>query len=229
MCIRDSIETANLTLLNPIAGQKFEYENVTETAFAKNGSILTFITLKKDSIDSVAVKVFDTRSLKLQKIFERPGYAKKITSTIDGKQVAFLYTQDTAKVKRFGLYLWDDKTQAAQLIADTSKAGIYAGWEVSENGNPGFAEDGSKLYFGTAPKKMTESKDTLLEEEKVKVDIWSWNDARLQSQQLKSLDDDLKRNYLAEYRVADKKIIQLADTLLEQVRTYRKGLSLIHI
>ena len=217
------IETASLSLLNPISGKKFESENVTESAFAKNGNILTFITLKKDSIDSVAVKVFDTRSLKLQKIFERPGFAKKITSTNDGKQVAFLFTQDTSKIKRYGLYLWDEKMQDAQLIADTSKAGIYAGWEVSENGNLNFAEDGSKLYFGTAPKKMPESKDTLLEEEKVKVDIWSWNDARLQSQQLKSLDDDLKKNYLAEYRIADKKIIQLADTLLEQVRTYRKG------
>lgn len=217
------IETANLRLLNPLTNQKYDAENVTETAFAQNGKILAFISLRKDSIDAVAVNVFDTRSLQLQKIFTQPGFAKKITASADGKQVAFLFTPDTVKVKRFGLYLWDDKTQVTRLIADTSKNGIIAGWEVSENGNLNFSDDGSKLYFGTAPKKMPEPKDTLLEEEKVKLDIWSWNDARLQSQQLKNLDDDLKNNYLAVYRMADKRIVQLADTLLEQVRTYRKG------
>ncbi|MDO9254270.1 MAG: prolyl oligopeptidase family serine peptidase [Bacteroidales bacterium] len=217
------IETANLTLLNPIANQKFESENVTETAFAKNGSLLTFITLKKDSIDSIAVNIFDTRSLKMQKIFEKPGFAKKVMAANDGKSVAFLFTSDTAKVKRYGLYLWDEKSNKTNLVADTSAVGVPSGWEVSENGTLVFSDDGNKLYFGTAPKKLPESKDTLLDEEKVKVDIWSWNDGRLQSQQLKKLDDDLKKNYLSVYRIAEKRIVQLADTLMEQVRTFRKG------
>ncbi len=217
------IETWNLTILNPVTNQKSESENVTETNFAKNGNLLVFITLKKDSMDSTAVNVFDTRSMKAQKIFERPGFAKKVTAANDGKSVAFLYTSDTAKVKRYGLFLWDEKSNKTIRVADTATSGIYSGWEVSENESPNFSDDGSKLYFGTAPKKMPEPKDTLLEEEKVKVDIWSWNDGRLQSQQLKGLEDDLKRTYKAEYRITDRRVIQLADTLLEQVRTFRKG------
>ncbi len=217
------IETANLTLLNPISNHKFEYDSVTEMAFAKNGNLLTFITLKKDSIDSIAVNIFDTRSLKLNKIFERAGFAKKVISANDGKSIAFLYTSDTAKVKRYGLYLWDEKSNKTILVADTASIEIPSGWEVSENGSLSYSDDGSKLYFGTAPKKLPESKDTLLEEEKVKIDIWSWNDTRLQSQQLKRLDDDLKKTYQALYRMADKRIVQLADTLIDQVRTFRKG------
>ncbi len=217
------IETANLTILNPVTNQKSESENVTESAFAKNGNILAFITLKKDSIDSTAVNVFDTRSLKLQKIFERPGFSKKVIASNDGKSVTFLYTSDTSKVKRYGLYLWDEKSNKTIMVADTSTIGVPSGWEVSENGSLSFSDDGSKLFFGTAPKKMPEPKDTLLEEEKVKVDIWSWNDGLLQSQQLKRLEDDLKKTYLAEYRFSDKRIVQLADSLAEQVRTFRKG------
>jgi len=216
-------ETNNLKILNPLAQHEFNYENVTETAFAKNGNLLAFITLKKDSIDSIAVNIFDTRSLKVMKIFEKPGFAKKIVSSNDGKSIAFLYTADTAKVKRYGLFLWDEKSNKSALVADTSTIGIPAGWEVSENGNLSFADDGSKFYFGTAPKKLPESKDTLLDEEKVKVDIWSWNDARLQSQQLKNLDDDLKRSYLAVYRIADKRVLQLADSVVDQVQIFRKG------
>lgn len=217
------VESYNLSLFNPIANQKSDYENVTETAFAKNGSLFSFITLKKDSIDSIAIQVFDTRNLKLQKIFEKPGFAKKITLTNDGRQLAFLYSSDTAKVKRYGLYLWNEKTKNPVIVADTSKAGIAPGWEVSENGNLSFADDGSKLYFGTAPKKLPESKDTLLDEEKIKLDIWSWNDGRLQSQQLKNLDEDLKKTCISVYRIEDKRIIPLADTLVDQVRTFRKG------
>ena len=217
------IETANLTLLNPVSNQKFESENVTETAFAKNGNLFTFITLKKDSIDSIAVNVFDTRTLKHHKIFERAGFAKKVTAANDGKSIAFIYTSDTAKVKRYGLYLWDEKSDKTVLVADTTSKEIPSGWEVSENGSLSYSDDGSKLYFGTAPKKLPESKDTLLEEEKVKIDVWSWNDTRLQSQQLKRLDDDLKKTYQAVYRISDKRIVQLADTLVDQVRTFRKG------
>jgi dipeptidyl aminopeptidase/acylaminoacyl peptidase len=217
------IETANLTLLNPVSNQKYESENVTETAFSKNGNLLTFITLKKDSIDSISVNVFDTRTLKLNKIFEKPGFAKKVVAANDGKSIAFLYTSDTAKVKRYGLYLWDEKSDKTILVADTASSAIPSGWEVSENGSLSYSDDGSKLYFGTAPKKHPESKDTLLEEEKVKIDVWSWNDTRLQSQQLKRLDDDLKKTYQALYRIEDKRIVQLADTLIDQVRTFRKG------
>jgi dipeptidyl aminopeptidase/acylaminoacyl peptidase len=219
----NEVETNNLAIFSPLTNQQFNYENVTESAFSKNGNLLTFITLKKDSIDSIAVNVFDTRTLKMTKIFERPGLAKKIVTDNSAKSVAFLFTSDTAKVKRYGLYLWDEKTKNTVLVADTSTIGIPSGWEVSENGSLSFADDGSKLYFGTATKKLPESKDTLLDEEKVKVDIWSWNDARLQSQQLKSLDEDLKKNYLSVLRLADKKIIQLANSVIEQVRTYRKG------
>ncbi len=216
-------ETFNMGISNPVSKQNFIYENVTESTFSKNGNLIAFISMKKDSIDSVSVAVFDTRTLKMTRIFEKPGFAKKVTADNSGSSVAFLYTADTAKVKRYGLYLWDEKFKTILLVADTAATGIPAGWEVSENGNLSFADDGSKLYFATAPKKMPESKDTLLDEEKVKVDIWSWNDARLQSQQLKNLDEDLKKSYLSVYRVAEKRIVQLADTLLEQVRTFRKG------
>ena len=70
---------------------------------------------------------------------------------------------------------------------------------------------------------MSMPKDTLLDEEKTKVDIWNWQDGRLQSQQLKELDNDLKQSYSAVYRIPDKKIVQLADTLITRIKTIKKG------
>ncbi len=219
----NEVETWQLTIANPVSGAKFTAENVTESAFSKNGLICVYVTLKKDSIDSTSVGLFDTRNLQSRKLFEGPGLAKKVVTDDAGRQLAYLYTSDTAKVKRYSLNFWNDKAIAPFKVADTAAQGIPAGWEVSDNGSLSFAEDGSKLYFGTAPKILPQPKDSLLDEEKIKVDIWNWQDGKLQSQQIKELDEDLKQTYLAVYRVAEKKILQLADTLIPKVKTIRKG------
>ncbi len=217
------VETALLTIVNPLTGSKFIFENVTEVAFSKNGGLCSFITLKKDSVDSTAVHSFDTRNLTEKKLFEQKGLAKKIITDDTGRLIAWLYTGDTAKVKRFSLNLWEEKKAAFRIVADTSSQGMIKNWEVSENGRMNFSDDGGKLYFGTAPKILPQPKDTLLEEEKVKIDLWNWQDGRLQSQQLKELESDLKQSYLAVYRICENKIIQLADTLITRVKTLSKG------
>ncbi|MBK7171994.1 MAG: S9 family peptidase [Bacteroidales bacterium] len=216
-------ETYTLTLQNPLSGFVLTVDNVTESSFSKNGFLFAYITLTKDSIDTTSVHVFDTRSLQSRMILKQPGFASKPVSDDAGKQLAFLFTGDTSKVKRFSLQLWNEKLLSPIKVADTASRGIPNQWEVSENGKISFSEDGTKLYFETMPKVPQPVTDTLLDEEKVRVDVWNWQDNRLQTQQLKELEDDLKRSYLSVYRIPDKKIIQLADTLITQVRTIKKG------
>ncbi len=219
----NDVEIAQLTITNPLTKAKFIFENVTEVAFSKNGSLCAFVTLKKDSIDSSSVQLFDTRNLQSKKLFEGNGLAKKILTDDAGKQAAWLFTADTAKVKRYTLNYWDEKQTVSKAVADTLTPGMLKNWEVNDNGKLNFSDDGTKLYFGTAPKILPQPKDTLLDEEKTKVDVWNYQDGRLQSQQLKELDADLKQNFLAVYRIPEKKMIQLADTLLNRVRTIKKG------
>ncbi len=219
----NEVETAQLTITNPLTRATFIFENVTEAALSKNGRLCAFVTLKKDSVDSSTVQLFDTENLQSKKLFEGNGLAKKVLTDDAGRQIAWLFTSDTAKVKRFSLNLWNEKLTAPMVVADTLTPGIPKNWEVSENGRMNFSDDGSKLYFGTAPKIMPLPKDTLLDEEKTRVDIWNWKDGRLQSQQLKELDSDLKQSYMAIYRIPDKKMIQLADSVITRVRTIKKG------
>jgi dipeptidyl aminopeptidase/acylaminoacyl peptidase len=216
-------ETYTLTLQNPLTGFTLTVENVTESSFSKNGFLFTYITLAKDSVDTTSVHIFDTRTLQARPVFTQPGLASKPVPDDAGKQIAFLFTADTTKVKRQTLLFWNEKLQAPVKIADTATRAIPGNWEVSENGKISFSEDGIKLYFETMPKVPHPLTDTLLEEEKTKVDIWNWQDDRLQTQQLKELDEDLKRSYLSVYRIPEKRIFQLADTLITQVRTIKKG------
>jgi len=221
------IDTYDLTYGNPITNQSFQSKEVTECTFSKTGNLFGFITLKKDTVDTTAVYIFDISKETLKCIFQKKGFAKKLVSDDKGNQISFIYTPDTAKIKHFCLYYYNKQSDKSLIIIDTLTKGLKNNWEVSENASFYFSEDGSKLFFGTAPKQKPELKDTLLDEEKVKVDIWNWKDDIIQTQQLKDLDKEKKRNYLAVYIIKQKNLVQLADSIIEEVRLIQKGNGLI--
>ena len=96
------------------------------------------------------------------------------------------------------------------------------GWVVSQYTNPYFSKSGARLMFTTMPKQVVEPKDTLTDDEKVILDLWSWTDTLLQTQQKFNLKDDLKRSYLAYFSLKDKKFYQLADKEIPIVRIETK-------
>ena len=98
---------------------------------------------------------------------------------------------------------------------------IPEGWMVSDNGRISFSKAGDYITFGTCP--IPREKDTtLVEFEQPKLDIWSWNDEYIQPIQLKNLNREKKRTYLAKINIDGTNPVQLADPTLE-------SLSLIHI
>ncbi|HWS00008.1 MAG TPA: hypothetical protein VN249_05290, partial [Prolixibacteraceae bacterium] len=138
----NEVETNLLVIVNPLTRTKYQFEDVTEAAFSKNGALCAFVTLKKDSTDSTSVQIFDTRNLQVKKVFENKGLAKKIVPDDAGRQVAWLHTADTAKVKRYSLNLWEERQTASGVVADSASSGLPKNWEVSENGRINFSADG---------------------------------------------------------------------------------------
>lgn len=200
-------------ILEPISGKEFRFQDVTEYAVAKNGGSISFVQDIPDTtkIDNFRINVFDTGKELTRVIFEGKGTAKKITADPSGKFNTFIYSRDTAKAKVYDLWLSTSFNNAVR-IADTTSGAMPSGWSVSENGNITFSDDGSRLFFGTAPKPVKEPEDTLLDEEKYKLDIWSWNDGLLQPMQKKQLDQELKKSYRAVYHTDRNIMFQLADT-----------------
>lgn len=220
-------EGNELVILKVIEGKTFRFSDVTDYAFSKNGELLTLIQQKNDSLDSTNVIVFNTRKEVEQNIFQRPGFARKPTLDDYGHQVAFVYSVDTAKVKNFNLVYWESKDKEAIVVIDSINPGLPDNYRVSENHAPLFSENGNMLFFGTAQKNISRPKDTIPEDEKVRVDVWSWNDPLIQSHQLKKLKDEETRSYLAVYYHEKKKMIQLASKDVPEVRTFSKGNTMI--
>ena len=57
----------------------------------------------------------------------------------------------------------------------------------------------------------------LLNEDKVQVEVWSWNDARLYTQQESQLTDDREQSFSCVYDIAKNKFKQLSDEQVPQV------------
>jgi len=227
-----------LTILNFKGNVIQKIDNVAEAVYSKKNNVISYVKVIKDTSDKSKnplnfseVYVYNTEKDKSQKIFNAKGKVKKLTIDNSGKNAAFLFSKDTTEVKRHGLYYWNELpvmnptggTESAKLIADTSSFNMPADWEVSENSKIYFSDNGTKLYFGTAPKKIQLPKDTIPEDEKFKVDVWNWQDATLQTQQLKELDSEKKKSYLAVYHSSKNNFIQLADETVDDIRLIQKG------
>jgi dipeptidyl aminopeptidase/acylaminoacyl peptidase len=213
-----------LVVLNPLINKEYRYDDVTEFVVSQEGKTISFIQDYPDTskTDNFKVSVFDTQKETSAIVFEGKGSAKKLNANKAGNQLSFMYSGDTSKTRVYDLYLSRGSETATKVI-DASNAAMPSGFCVSENGIISFSDDGTRLYFGTADKPVTEPEDTLLSEEKYKLDIWSWDDQVLQPMQKKQIDQDLKRSYQAVYHIDRKVMFQLADKDLPSIRTLQKG------
>ena len=209
----------DLVIFNPLSNKEFRFSDVIEYVVAKDGNTISFIRDLPDTAktDNFKVCVYETGNESVKVIFEGKGSAKKIITDKSGRFTSFLYSSDTSKIKVYSLYL-SKSAGNAKVVADTLSRAMQTGWSASENGNLAFSEDGTRLYFGTSPIPVKEPEDTLLDDEKYRVDIWSWDDGQLQPQQKKQLDQELKRTYQAVYHTDRNVMFQLADTSMPSIR-----------
>ncbi len=211
-------------IYNPLTAKEYSFDNVTEYVVAKDGKTISYLQSLPDTtkIENFVVNIFDIKNETSTVVFEGKGTVKKLTTDRSGNNVSFIYSADTAKVKVYDLYLSKNLEKASKTVglADPS---MFRGWSVSENGNISFSDDGSRLYFGTAKKPVKEPIDTLLEDEKYRLDIWSWDDNLLQPMQKKQLEQEKKRTWQAVYHIDNGLMFQLTDTLVPNLRTYGKG------
>lgn len=222
--LKDAPEVFNLTVMNPVTRKMHEFGNVTDYGFSKNGKLLGFVqVIAKDSILSV-LHVFDTEKETTLKIFEKAGFVKNLTMDEAGMQIAFLFTNDSTEIKIHSLYHWKNLPgNISEEIIGKNSAHLPKDWIISEFGNLTFSRSGSRLYFGSAKKAEPAAKDTLLEEEKVGLDLWSWMDPLLQSQQLIELRKEQRRNYLSVYHINRKEVAMLADETVQEITMVPTG------
>lgn len=212
-----------LVLFNPVTGDSVAFDSIHYFYLSEKGAACAMVKHFGDSIDSLRVSVYQTKSKTEQLLFAKAGFSSGVTTDQDGKQVAFTFSSDTSKVKNYELCFTNLKRGRPFPISGDSLSRLNSGWAVSENVVPWFHESGKELYFGTVPIQPLPAKDTLTDDEKVSLDIWSWHDDRLQPQQLKQLEKDKKKYYTAVYFPEKDVLCQLADESMPDLRIDKKS------
>ena len=227
----------DMTLLNLADGSRKTVHYVSNVVVSDNGKAVFYS--KESANDSLksgdnavpGVFLFHTTDGKVSLVdtsSTRKIY-KGLAIDRDGQQLAWMASADSAgaDVKVFSLYYKNlmpaapakgkkAKTVAPeppfQVLADTLTKALPKGWSVNEFREPKFADDGKRLYFSTSPIPPKPTKDTLTpDDEKVKMDIWTWTDSRLQPMQQRRLKEEKERGFLAVCDLPSGKIIPLAN------------------
>ena len=235
-----------LNIFNPVTRETHRFENVNEYSLSLNGRLVAFIQSDQKPADSTGeeetakdrttVSVFNTETRKTTRLLDAPGKAISITTSPQGTQAAYLFApagrtvaglagEDGAVTtpREYDLWHWAEGTDPLSPAVSATTPGMPGGWRVSEHGSLSFSENGERLFFGTAEKPQPEPADTLLDEEKYRVDIWHYKDPMIQPQQLVQLRNEQRRTYSAVYHTPEQKMVQLATPAIPEVTPMQKG------
>lgn len=201
----------------------WDFDGVKSYGFAEKGDFLYYTKESDDSLKHVELHLLELGSGNSTLVqgekteFSHPTFSK------ESSYLAFLATEDSVKAKRpyYDLFLHHIGKGNTNKIADKDTKGILAEGMVSKHGRLNFSKDESRLYFGTAPDYVVypyEEDTTILDEERVKLDIWGWQDDDIQPMQLVNRDNEEKKTFVAAYQIKEGKVIQLADQGLETFR-----------
>ena len=193
-------------------GKEDTIKFVTDYRFAEKGKKLTYTTTGKDKDTNGGVYVLNIENNKLTELYtakKAKYYSVNFSET--GKHLAFVVDADTTKVqvRPNELYSWNEGESSAKKILDAQSA--PKGYRVSSDGTISFSKDESKLYFGLATPPIVKD-TTLLDEEIVNVEVWTYNEPRLYTVQELQVNNDKRKSYLTAIDLNSNKLTQIATT-----------------
>jgi dienelactone hydrolase len=235
----------DLILLNLETGATQSFRYVTYVTVSDNGNTIFYTKdAVNDTLKKAGVFAFDTKKQNeiLIDTSSKHRLYKGLAIDKTGSQLAWMATADSAEadVRAYALYykrltppptpstrkkktavpsFLDRTAMSPMVLADTLTKAYPKGWNVNEYRTPSFSEDGRRLYFATSilpPKPIKDS--TVLDEERVKVDVWSWNDPTIQPMQLKQLKQEKERGFLAVCDLTTGRITQLGNRDMPNVQ-----------
>ena len=142
-----------------------------------------------------------------------------------GKQLAYLVEKDSthkALQKDLRLAYYTEQADSAKYVFDRTHNVMPNQYTIGGDKKLNFSKSGAVLSLGIQP--ILPIKDTSLPEfDRVSVDIWNYNDANLQSTQLKSLEASLKSTEAIVFKPATNQFTYLGKINDRQIQMTNEG------
>ncbi|MGV8946073.1 MAG: alpha/beta hydrolase family protein [Lutibacter sp.] len=199
----------HLVIKNLLTNKLDTIKFVTDYIFAKEAKQLSFISTGKDSIANAGVYVLNLENNKLSTVYStKKAKFHQLTLSDNGKNLAFVVDTDTTKIqiRPNELFMWKEGSVNAKKMLD--KTTSPKGFLVSADGKIEFSKDNTKLYFGLAKPPIVKD-TTLIDEEIVNVEVWTFNEPRLYTEQELAIEKDKKKSYRTAIHLNNNKLVQL--------------------
>lgn len=216
-CERPSTSGTTLSILNTNDFSLQQKQCIVTYKLDQWSKSLLYVSSKKGkSRDTLSLHLYNLKDGSEKLLIENQFAIDHLCFDQVSSQLAFYASDDTNKLKNYNLYYVNLNEMIVNKIVDSLTIGMPVGYTVSEKGELYFNQKGSALFFGTNKIKRNTPKDTLLDSEKAKVDVWGANDKRIQPLQLAQLDADKNKSYTAVYHLASNKMIQIENEEIDR-------------
>jgi dipeptidyl aminopeptidase/acylaminoacyl peptidase len=184
-------------LYQPATDTKLEFNDVTEFKFSPNGEFFLYKQQKKvDKAEQFRLFVYDFAKKESFQIDTTRSSITNFTVSKSDKFLAYLASSDTTKVKNSKFQLYDLKDRQNYIALDSTNISVDSNQMVSDQQDFIFTDNEKYLFLGVDDFAKDEPDDSLLPTEKAKLDLWHYQDQRLQPQQLKELKKDQAKTKL---------------------------------
>ncbi len=212
-----------LTIRDLASGKRVTAADATELAVSDDDRFVAYATETKNGKND-GFHVYDVAKGTTYDVLTGEGRYRDVAIARDGSSLAFLSDVATYKndVPHDALYVVD--LRAAKPVAvkavDEGTSGLPASTTPNANGKLRFSRDGRRVFVGTAaaPTPMPSGTPAPMA-----VDLWSYRDDVLQSQQKHDATTERKRTYAAAYDLATSRFAQLGSPSMRTVTTVDEG------
>ncbi|MCF8219933.1 MAG: prolyl oligopeptidase family serine peptidase [Cryomorphaceae bacterium] len=165
----------------------FQANNTTDFLLSRQGN-LAYITQEKGKRDTSCLWVISPDALLPIKVGNQHFSIKNLQWNKEGTFLAFLYSSDTNKVKQYEMGVYSLLKDSLITFGDLSTTKSFGFKGINDKVQAAFFDYLPYVKF-TLSDRIVFQKDTLLESEKVRLDLWSPQDLTLQPQQLLQIKD----------------------------------------
>jgi dipeptidyl aminopeptidase/acylaminoacyl peptidase len=202
--------------------KSYELGKVKSYGFDKRGTRFYFFRENRDSVHRESIWMLNLENGEEELVHDESIQYRQPVFSEDGGHFAFLASGDTMDTKRpqFQLYLQEKPGSLAEPVASSYEEAYAEGYRLSQYMAPKFAKHADRLYFGvTRDYRIYEYEEdsTILEEERVSLDVWGWQDKTLQPRQSKQKDETRKKSFWTVMELETRKILQLHDENYEEL------------
>ncbi len=220
-------EGTELVLRNLLSGDEKKFKLTSDYIFSEKGNAFLVETTRKngDSLSAALLLWVNPSNGKIDTVMKKFNDAKSFSFDTEASQLAFVAERDSvakALRKYYKLWYYTPGSDSARLRVDRNTAGVDKGFTVNDFANINFSKDGNKMFFQLAPIRPV--KDTnLVDFETPRLDVWHYNDDYLQPQQLRQVDQELRRGFIAVMQKGDNKVVQLGNDSSENIVLVNEG------